>query len=232
MRIFRWCEIVGWVRPSGTVRSQTQASPPSWAATMDTRRSRVGSASAFMTRDRSSAWAAVSGSRSSGAQQRAARARPGADGLEAAAPARGAAADDLLTWLVCPADIDACLYLVVRFLRPAAPEAQAAARAAAVIGLVRGHQGAGDPPHPRAAPPLGVVGRGYPHPDSPGHHVRPQAAGVCRDRGLLWDTSLRPERVNPVAAQHRTGNSRWQATYRTGWSGSTGPRPTLTWPSS
>src|SRR5579862_9224989 len=99
---------------------------------MDTRRRRVGSASAFMTRDRSSAWAAVSGSRNSGAQQRAARARLGADGLEAAGPAGAAATGDLLTWLVCLADIDARLYLVACALRPAAPETPAATLAAAV----------------------------------------------------------------------------------------------------
>ena len=50
---------------------------------------------------------------------------------------------------------------------------------------------------------------------------------MCRDRGLLWDTSLRPERVNPVAAQHRTGNGRWQATYRTGWKRQHGPASDL-----
>jgi hypothetical protein len=34
--------MVGWVSPRGWVSSQTQASPPSWAATMETSRSRVG----------------------------------------------------------------------------------------------------------------------------------------------------------------------------------------------
>src|SRR5215471_9317128 len=195
---------------------------------MDTRRRRVGSASAFMTRDRSSAWAAVSGSRNSGAQQRAAMARLGADGLRAAGTA---AADDLRTWLVCLADIDARLYLATCSLTRAAPEAPAATPAAAVAGLVLGLQVAGDPPVPRAAPTVRVVGRGYANPDGPRHHGRPQAVGVGQDRGLLWDTSLRPERVNQVAARQRTGNGRWTATYRTGWSGSTGPRPILTSPS-
>ena len=157
-------------------------------------------------------------------------ARPGADGLEAAGPAGVAAADDLLTWLVCLADIDVRLYLVACSLTPAAPEAPATTLAAAVTGLVLGLQVTGDPPVPRAAPSLRVVGRGYSNPDGPRHHGRPQVVGVCRDRGLLWDTSLRPERVNPVAARHRTGNGRWKATYRIGWSGSTGPRPILTSP--
>jgi arsenite methyltransferase len=39
--------MVGWVRPSGSVRSQTQASPPLCAATRETSRSRVGSARAL-----------------------------------------------------------------------------------------------------------------------------------------------------------------------------------------
>src|SRR5262252_8531500 len=140
---------------------------------MDTRRRRVGSASAFMTRDRSSAWAAVSGSRNSGAQQRAAMARLGADGL-GTGPAGAAAADDLLTWLVCLADIDARLYLAACSLTRAAPEAPAATLAAAVAGLVLGLQVAGDPPVPRAASTVRVVGRGYANPDGPRHHGRPQ----------------------------------------------------------
>src|SRR5262245_52199150 len=192
---------------------------------MDTRRRRVGSASAFMTRDRSSAWAAVSGSRKSGAQQRAARPRLGAGGLDTAGRAGAAAADDLLTWLVCLADIDVRLYLVACLLTPAAPETPATTLAAAVTGLVLGLQGTGDPPVSRAGPSLRVVGRGYANPDSPRHHGRPQAVSAGQYRGLLWDTSLRPERVNLVAARQRTDNGRWMATYRTGWSGSTGPRP-------
>lgn len=38
-RILRWWEMVGWVRPSGSVRSQTQDSPPSLAPTRETSRS-------------------------------------------------------------------------------------------------------------------------------------------------------------------------------------------------
>jgi len=60
--------MVGWVSPSGSVRSHTQASPPSCAATIDTSRSRVGSASALSLRARSAAWLDVIGSRSNGAQ--------------------------------------------------------------------------------------------------------------------------------------------------------------------
>src|SRR5581483_3223757 len=72
-RILRWCETVGWVRPSGSVRSQTQASPAACAATMETSRSRTGSASALSSRARLSAWSGVRGSWSSGAQQASAR---------------------------------------------------------------------------------------------------------------------------------------------------------------
>jgi len=64
-------------------------------------------------------------------------ARSGADGLEAAG---AAAADDLLTWLVCLADIDVRLYLVACSLTPAAPETPATTLAAAVTGLVLGLQ--------------------------------------------------------------------------------------------
>jgi hypothetical protein len=60
--------MVGWVRPSGSVSSQTQASPPSCAATIETSRSRVGSASALSLWARSAAWLTVIGSRSSGVQ--------------------------------------------------------------------------------------------------------------------------------------------------------------------
>src|SRR6185312_14203529 len=152
---------------------------------MDTRRRRVGSASAFMTRDRPSAWAAVSGSRNSGAQQRAAMARSGADGLEAAG---AAAADDLLTWLVCLADIDVRLYLVACSLTPAAPETPATTLAAAVTGLVLGLQVASDPPVPRAALSLRVAGRGHSHPDGPRHHGAPWwsvCAGIAAYSGTL-----------------------------------------------
>lgn len=58
-RIFRWCDTVGWDRPTGSVRSQTQASWPSWAAISDTSRSLVGSAIAFNDVANVSAAAAV-----------------------------------------------------------------------------------------------------------------------------------------------------------------------------
>lgn len=63
----------GLGRPRGSVSSQTQASPPSCAATMETRRSRVGSARALRSRARSAAWLALIGSRSRGGQQTSAR---------------------------------------------------------------------------------------------------------------------------------------------------------------
>ena len=60
---------MGWDRPRGSVRSHTQASPPSWAAIIDSNRNLAGSAIAFNVRARSVAAAAVSGSRTSGTQQ-------------------------------------------------------------------------------------------------------------------------------------------------------------------
>jgi hypothetical protein len=38
----RWCEIVGAFRSKASVSSHTRASPPSWQAIIDTRRSRTG----------------------------------------------------------------------------------------------------------------------------------------------------------------------------------------------
>ena len=76
-RTLRWWEMVGWVRPSGSVRSQTHASPSSRATTMETSRSRVGSARALSSRASSTAWPAVIGSRSSGAQHAPASGRAG-----------------------------------------------------------------------------------------------------------------------------------------------------------
>src|ERR1035441_9712934 len=63
----------GLGRPRGSVSSQTQASPPSCAATMETRRSRVGSARALRSRARSAAWLALIGSRSRGGPETAPR---------------------------------------------------------------------------------------------------------------------------------------------------------------
>ena len=65
---FRWWDTVGWVSPNGSVRSQTHASPPSWAAISDSSRNRAGSAMAFNVWARSVAASASSGSRTSGAQ--------------------------------------------------------------------------------------------------------------------------------------------------------------------
>ena len=51
------------------MRSHTQASPPSWAAIIDSNRNLAGSAIAFNVRARSVAAAALSGSRTNGTQQ-------------------------------------------------------------------------------------------------------------------------------------------------------------------
>jgi len=64
----RWWETVGWDNPSGSVRSHTQASPPSCAAIMDSSRSLAGSAIAFKIRARSAAAGALSGCRTNGTQ--------------------------------------------------------------------------------------------------------------------------------------------------------------------
>ena len=52
-----WCDTVPWLRPTGSMSSQMQASPLWWAATIDNRRSRVGSARAFSVR---ASWSASS----------------------------------------------------------------------------------------------------------------------------------------------------------------------------
>ena len=46
-RIFRWCEMVGWLFPRGSTKSQTQTSPSGDAANMLRTRSRTGSAKAL-----------------------------------------------------------------------------------------------------------------------------------------------------------------------------------------
>lgn len=45
-----WCETVGWVSPTGSVRSQMHASPDSLAAINETSLTRVGSPSALNIR--------------------------------------------------------------------------------------------------------------------------------------------------------------------------------------
>ncbi|GMA86896.1 hypothetical protein GCM10025868_21460 [Angustibacter aerolatus] len=55
-----WCDTVGWLRPTGPVRSQMHASPPSVAAISDSRRTRVGSPSALNERASRSAVSASS----------------------------------------------------------------------------------------------------------------------------------------------------------------------------
>ena len=50
---------MGWLSPTGSMRSQTHASASSEAATIDSRRSRVGSASAFIVIASCSASSAV-----------------------------------------------------------------------------------------------------------------------------------------------------------------------------
>src|SRR5262249_54659472 len=47
---FMWCDTVGWASPTGSMRSQMQASPSGWAAISDSSRSRVGSARALNRR--------------------------------------------------------------------------------------------------------------------------------------------------------------------------------------
>src|SRR5665647_3025263 len=68
-RVFRWWETVGWLSPSGTVRSHTQASPPSLAASNEITRSRAGSAIALSTEASPMASSAARGAVCSGAQQ-------------------------------------------------------------------------------------------------------------------------------------------------------------------
>src|SRR5665647_870815 len=68
-RVFRWWETVVWLSPSGSVRSQTQASPPSSAASNEIRRSRAGSAIALSTEASPMASSAARGAVCSGAQQ-------------------------------------------------------------------------------------------------------------------------------------------------------------------
>ena len=60
--------MVGPVSSNTPVRSHTHASPPSWEASSDSRRSRTGSPIALNTGASSTAWLAVRGSRARGAQ--------------------------------------------------------------------------------------------------------------------------------------------------------------------
>ena len=63
--------MVGCERSKASLRSHTHASPPSLAATMDTSRSRTGSARALSSGATRSAWSVDSGSRSRGEQHAA-----------------------------------------------------------------------------------------------------------------------------------------------------------------
>ncbi len=63
--------MVGCERSKASLRSQTHASPPSLAATIETSRSRTGSASALSSGTTCSARSSDRGSRSSGEQQAA-----------------------------------------------------------------------------------------------------------------------------------------------------------------
>lgn len=63
-KVDRWCDTVGWERPTGSTRSQAHASPASAAATIDSRRKRAGSASTLNTAASSAAWSSAAPPRS------------------------------------------------------------------------------------------------------------------------------------------------------------------------
>ncbi len=68
--------MVGWDTSNGPVRSQTQASPPSWEAISESSRSRTGSDRALNIFARSAAASSPSGSRTIGEQHATASSWP------------------------------------------------------------------------------------------------------------------------------------------------------------
>ena len=69
----RWCETVGWLRPTGSVRSHTHASWFAWAATKEISRSRAGSDSALNPAASVAASSGLITCRTTGVQQSASR---------------------------------------------------------------------------------------------------------------------------------------------------------------
>src|SRR4029450_8441253 len=65
----RWCETVGWLKPTGSVRSHTHASWPAWAATSEISRSRARADTPFAPAASRSASPGLMTWRTPGAQQ-------------------------------------------------------------------------------------------------------------------------------------------------------------------